>query len=505
MEARGDDCRETPNSAIDSFNDLLPGTSGQEHNHRQPKNNNNKLHEALTMRDLALVKNGDDRRKADLILADRAFSRMFAAQVDPDERTAALVTACCMISKITFENCFDRIAKGIQRIKRKKSDKKVPRARKAKKLKKIRVKVKEKREMQSNLRALFYDLKSSCAYAGSEKLLSETRKKKFADKDVLKWLQEQDAYNLHRRLRKKFPRRSYNVFNVNDLWEIDLMDLRALKHENDDHTFVLVVIDVLSKYAFAEPMKSKSAESTTEAFKAILKRSDGRLPITLQSDKGKEFVNTKFQTFLKEQNIIFRLVRDPDVKAACIERWIRTLKTRLWRYFTHNRTKRYIDVLQKFVDSYNKSVHSSIGMKPACVNLYNVDIVRRNLSARFSQKSRKPKYDIGAFVRVSRAPNVFRKGYERGWSNELFKIARISTSRPPPVYFLEDLNEEPIDGFYYEEEINPVKEPDLFEIEEIIKTKIEKNGEKKCLVRWKGYSSDFDSWIDAKSIENLPS
>lgn len=134
MEARGDDCnetRETKNTVLGSFNDLLllQGTSRDEHNHRQPKN---KLHEALTMRDLAFAKNDDDRRKTDLILADRAFSRMFAAQVDTDERTAALVTACCMISKITFENCFDRIAKGIQRIK-----KKVPRVRKVKKSKKI--------------------------------------------------------------------------------------------------------------------------------------------------------------------------------------------------------------------------------------------------------------------------------------------------------------------------------------------------------------------------------
>ena len=358
--------------------------------------------------------------------------------------------------------------------------------------------------MQSKFHRLFYDLTKSSAYAGSQNVLTESRKKKYSDKDVLEWLQEQDAYNLHRRLRKKFEKRSYNVFNMNDLWEIDLMDLRSLKHENDDHTFVLVVIDVLSKYVFAEPMKNKSAESVTEAFRAILNRSNGRIPITLQSDKGKEFVNKKFQTYLKEQNIIFRLVRDPDVKAACIERFIRTLKTRLWRYFTHKRTRCYVDVLQKFVDSYNKSIHSSIGMEPACVNLYNVNAVRKNLRERFSHKPRKPKYTIGTFVRISRAPNVFRKGYERGWSNELFQIFRVSTSRSPPVYFLQDLNSEPIDGFYYEEELNPIKKPDLFEIEKIIKTKYEKNGVKKCFVRWKGYSSDFDSWVDAKTIQNLP-
>ena len=358
--------------------------------------------------------------------------------------------------------------------------------------------------MQSKFDWLFYDLGKSSAYAGSQNVVSESAKKKYSHKEVLNWLQEQDAYNLHRRLRKKFERRSYNVSNMNDLWEIDLMDLRSLKHENDGHTFVLVVIDVLSKYAFAEPMKNKSAETVTEAFRGILNRSEGRIPITLQSDKGKEFINKKFQAYLKEQNIVFRLVRDPDVKAACVERFIRTLKSRLWRYFTHKRLRRYVDVLQKFVDSYNKSIHFSIGMQPSCVNLYNVDVVRKNLQARFGHKTRKPKYTTGTFVRISRAPNVFRKGYEGGWSNEVFKIVRISTSGPPPVYFLEDLKNEPIDGFYYEEESNPVEKPELFEIEKIIKTKYEKKGIKKCFVRWKGFSSDFDSWVDAKTIENLP-
>ena len=89
--------------------------------------------------------------------------------------------------------------------------------------------------MQSKFHQLFYDLTKSSAYAGSQNVVSESKKKKYCDKDVVEWLQEQDAYNLHKRLREKFEKRSYNVFNMNDLWEIDLMDLRSLKHENDDH------------------------------------------------------------------------------------------------------------------------------------------------------------------------------------------------------------------------------------------------------------------------------
>lgn len=362
-------------------------------------------------------------------------------------------------------------------------------------------KLKNRRIMEKKFSELFYDLKNPAAYAGSHVFVRQTRKNRFTDRDALAWLREQDAYNLHRRLRKNFQRRSYSVSNINDVWEIDLMDLKSLKVDNDNHTFVLVVIDVFSKFGFAEAMKSKSADDVIKAFTAILQRSNGCLPITVQCDRGREFVNQKFRDSLKEKNIIFRLVRDPDVKAACVERFIRTLKTRLWRYFTQKRTTRYVDVLQKFVDSYNATVHSTIGMEPACVSLYNAGVVREKL--RDSRKIRRPKYKVGTFVRISRAPSVFRKGYERGWSNELFKINRVSTSRPPPIYFLNDLNGETIDGFYYEEELNPVKKPELFEIEKVIKTKTEKSGEKTCLVRWKGYSSDFDSWIPASEIQDI--
>lgn len=361
--------------------------------------------------------------------------------------------------------------------------------------------------MDQKLNNLYYDLSKPTAYVGSHLSLLQSLGKKFSAKNVENWLREQDAYNMHKRVRKNFQRRPYNVTNVNDLWEIDLMDLKSLKFYNDNYTYVLVVIDFLSKYAFAEPMKSKSAENVTKAFQAILNRSNGRLPITLQSDKGKEFVNKIFQDYLKTQNIIFWLVRCPDVKAACIERFIRTLKTRIWRYFTHKRTNRYIDVLQSFIQAYNNTTHSSIRMKLACVNLYNAVVAKTNLREFHDRiKKRKPRYRVGTFVLISRAPNIFRKGYERGWTKELFKITRVSTTRAPPIYFLEDLNGQSIDGFYYDEELSPAKKPnleeDLFEIDEIIQT-VGKEKKKKCLVSWKGYPPEFNSWIFADDIKKI--
>ena len=193
------------------------------------------------------------------------------------------------------------------------------------------------------IQKLYYKLGDPLAYSGSPHLNKRDSAK------VFDWLTEQDAFTLHRQVRKKFPRRSYHVSNIDDLWEIDLMDLRTLKSDNDDNTFVMVVIDVLSKFAFAEPLKKKNASCVCEGFRNVLDRAGGRLPIILQSDRGKEFTNKTFQDFLKKQHILFRIAPSPDVKAACAERFIRSLKTRIWRYFTHKNTRCYVDVLQDIV------------------------------------------------------------------------------------------------------------------------------------------------------------
>lgn len=151
MEAPGNECEETSveNSVLDSLIDLLPFQmhipsyefcgAGTRLDQQEPRSPKNKLDEACLAHDLA-YENNENRRRADRILADKAFSRMFAAQVEPDERTAALITACCMVSKITFEKCFDRITKTIRKISGARQKKQQKSARKVEKKKIVRVK-----------------------------------------------------------------------------------------------------------------------------------------------------------------------------------------------------------------------------------------------------------------------------------------------------------------------------------------------------------------------------
>ena len=148
--------------------------------------------------------------------------------------------------------------------------------------------------------------------------------------------------------------------------QADLVDMSRLKRYNDDHTFLLTVIDVFSKKAWSIPLKNKSASSLTAAFRRLLKNNDG--PQTMQTDKGKEFLNRQLQDFYKQKGIRHFTTHNEETKACIVERFNRTLKTRMWKYFTKYQTLRYLDVVQHLVDSYNASYHRSIGMSPTEVN-----------------------------------------------------------------------------------------------------------------------------------------
>lgn len=363
------------------------------------------------------------------------------------------------------------------------------------------------------LEKLYYDPSHYAGYSATVNL-SRAAKPNFSRNEVVDWLKSQDAYTLHRPVRRKFPRLHYNVTNIDDLWEADLIDLRNLKSYNDGYSYLLVVIDVLSKFAWVEPLRDKTSACVIKAFQNIFSRNKKRLPVYLQTDKGKEFIASAVQKFLKEKNICFRVARNPDIKAAIVERFNRTLKERMWRYFTHKNIRRYIDILQDIVHAYNHTRHSSIKMQPAAVTLENARIARENMNRRWNinvddaegrknrERKQKCKYKAGEFVRISRAKAAFEKGYEAGWSEEIFRIHRVLEWRRPPVYELSDLQGEVIDGIFYEQELTHVIK-DLregeFIVDRVIKTRGRGNN-KQLLVSWRGYPSKFDSWISAGSL-----
>lgn len=354
--------------------------------------------------------------------------------------------------------------------------------------------------MEKKLENIYYNPTESSCFAGSEPLIRKTRKK-YHPLKTKEWLLSQDAYTLHTQKRKRFPRNKFIVNNKDDLWQADLADLKNISQYNNGVKYLMLVVDVFSKYGWIRALKNKTGKEVSEAFESIFK-TEKRKPQSLQCDKGKEFVSLLSKKFFKKHKVNFYTTRNPDTKAAVAERFLKTIKTRIWRYFTYKNTFRYTDILQALVHAYNHTVHSSIKMAPAEVNDRNILQVWRALYSK-KEKYVAPKLKIGDNVRISREKKHFAKGYERNWTEEIFTVSRV-IRHPCPVYELKDLAAETIDGTFYEQELQKVLIPKnkAYKIEEIIEMK-GFGKVKKVFVKWKGYPSKFNSWIPASEIVHL--
>ncbi|XP_065223788.1 uncharacterized protein LOC135847968 [Planococcus citri] len=355
------------------------------------------------------------------------------------------------------------------------------------------------------LEKLYYNITDPVAFAGAQPLIKRA-KHEVQPIDIKNWLQSQDTYTLYKPARQNFKRNQYIVNNINDIWQADLVDLQSLSKHNDGMKYLLTVIDIFSKKAYVEPLKTKKAQDIVDAFERIIKHEKSR-PRNLQTDKGSEFIAEDVQTFFKKNNINHFTTQNPDVKAAVVERFNRTLKTRMWRYLHYTNAYRYIDVLNDLVDAYNSSYHRTIHMAPSNVNPGNILTVYHNTYGNLSLTNRalykKPKFKVGDYVRLVKGKGTFEKGYETNFTEEVFKVKKV-IGHPLPTYEIEDLSSEHVDGKFYEVELQKVVfNPDAeFKIDKILRTK-GKGTSKQVFVKWRGYPDSFNSWINAKDLVNV--
>ena len=186
----------------------------------------------------------------------------------------------------------------------------------------------------------------------------------------LNWLKTQESYTLHAPVQRNFPRRPVIVPGIHHQYQADLCDLTRLAKFNNGYKFILTVIDVFSKKAYARPLKQKTGQALVTAFKSVLTESR-ECPRILLTDKGTEFKNAAFQRLLKERGIRFVTSQNAEIKASVVERFNKTLKNRLFRYFTREKTHRYTPVLQALIDNYNGTYHHAIKTQPRLVNAQN--------------------------------------------------------------------------------------------------------------------------------------
>lgn len=353
------------------------------------------------------------------------------------------------------------------------------------------------------LNELYYEPGNPGSYGGVERLYQAAVAKGIRGitrEKVEKYLKSQQSYSVHRPARKHFPRNKTIVSGIDAQWQADLADMQSIAKENDNAHYILTVIDVFSKYAWAVPVKNKGSAEMCRAFTDLLKIADPRKPGRLHTDAGKEFLNKDLQALLKKEGI-HHFVTGSDQKAALVERFNRTLKSRIWTYFTAHQTHRYIDILHELVEAYNHSRHRSIGCTPAEVQRKDEDRLWVKLYGD-GGRSRKGKLPPGQMVRVSKVKGVFEKGYLPNWTAEHFVVDKALRLGRRGAYKLKDYNNEEMTGEWYPEEVQAI-DNNRYLIEKVLKRRNGAGGIKEIFVKWQGWSPKFNSWIPETNIEEI--
>ena len=195
-------------------------------------------------------------------------------------------------------------------------------------------------------------------------------------------------------------------------------------------------------------MKDKKGISIVNAFNKIIKQSN-RKPNKIWVDQGGEFHNNVLEKWLLD-NYINMYSTYNEGKSVVAERFIRTLKNKLYKHMTATGKNVYYDVLDDVVNKYNNTKHSTIKMKP-------IDIGDNDKRVNIDEHNEKDsKFKVGDRVRISRYKNIFAKGYAPNWSSEIFIVDKINDT-VPYTYNLKDLNDEQIIGSFYDKELQKTK------------------------------------------------
>ena len=255
---------------------------------------------------------------------------------------------------------------------------------------------------------------------------------------------------MHKQVRKPREYRRVYAHGINYLWQADLLDLQKFKNENNQYRYACFVIDVFSKKLWVKPLKFKTAAALIKALSLLLMMES---PKYLQCDQGSEFFNKKVAKMLEAFGV--KLYHSySDKKASVVERVQRTIRSRLYRAFTHQKYNNWISIIDGIVDSYNNSYHRSIRMAPAAVNSTHTRKIHGLLYPHKKYKKRE-EFSVSDLVKITNIRKTFQKEAERTWTDENFVIkAKLNTK--PVTYYLQDLNGEDIAGSFYFEELQHV-------------------------------------------------
>jgi len=333
--------------------------------------------------------------------------------------------------------------------------------------------------------------------------------------EIQKWLQSVNAYTMNRPVKRVTKRPSVIVSGLYDQYETDLASLNKYEYieQNDGVKYLLVVIDVFSRFIWVRPLKNKLASNVIKAFQNIFDTMI-KTPRRMRSDRGSEFTSTETRKFMKERNIV-QMFTSNELQANYVERVIKTIKSKIYRYLVNTNSLRYIDVLPKIVSSYNSTWHSGIRSKPEEVTEKNEkqlwwqmywpkETLNEETKRLRAERKEKYKLNVGDFVRISLRKKAFQREYDERWSGEIFiVVSKFKRNGSIPMYKLTDYEGEKVTGTFYTKEIQKITSSprNFFVIDKIIdERKINNIYEVK--VSYKYWPRKFNRWIKKTTIIN---
>ena len=291
----------------------------------------------------------------------------------------------------------------------------------------------------------------------------------------------------------KFERKKIIVNNIDEIHSCDLVDMVKYSRMNKGYKYIFTNIDIFSKYAFAFPIKSKTIKDIKPCFEKIFKE---RKPKFIWSDQESAFFSKEMLKFFEDNNIkIYHTYSN--LKAVIIERFNRSLRELMMKEFVKNNNTVWHNILPKLLKIYNNRYHRTIKDKPINISKSNEKYIKDTIYT-YNVTNKKPKFKINDIVRISlKRRELFDKPSGNiKWSEELFKIYKINKSNVIS-YQLKDMNDEIIKGIFYEKELQLTKNTTgEYIIEKILKTK-----GNQIYVKWRGYSNNFNSWVNKYDIK----
>jgi len=318
--------------------------------------------------------------------------------------------------------------------------------------------------------------------------------------------------------RPQRPVKQYRQVVVNkpyDILSADLIDLSrwdakpgtdedpALTRENEGHKYIFAIMDCFSRYLWTVPLKSKDAKTLLAAYKSVVDTLP-RPPLKLWTDQEGGIISKSFQAFLKSQGTVLYHTFSNE-GAVQIERLIRTYGNWLQRELFARGSTKWLDAYADITEKWNAHRVRTTGFTP-------VDALKPNNTRAIFEKlygavypHAEPEFEPGAYVRLAMTFDPLeKKSRRRMWTTEVFVVKSVKKGQVP-MYQVEDLAGEPVEGSFYAQELQRTEKPDFeaaYPIEAVLKQR-KRAGQQEALVKFLSLPDAYNKWVPLSSLEKL--